>query len=341
MRFDPTDKEKELADGRADRDVADRRIAKKKVEDGAALRDLDRDAESARLDFDQAHTFQSKDPDIFSRVEIIESQIDETLAGKRVEHATSARETRGSLSRADVELLAIDRQKAEIKMRQGEEGLRSLEMTAPHDGILIFRRDGRGNTPRVGDSVWAGGQPLAEIPELSEMQAEVYVLEADAGGLATGMPASVALEAQPGAEYAAKIKRVDTLARPRFRGTPVQYFSLTLELERTDPAVMKPGQRVSARLVLESRDAALVVPRQAVADRDGRKVVFRRGSDGGFTPVEVTLGPSGLGRVVIETGVEPGDVIALRDPSRSHEEPEGEKGADEPAAPAGPEGGAS
>jgi multidrug efflux pump subunit AcrA (membrane-fusion protein) len=68
VRFDPTDKEKELADGRSDRDVADRKIAKKEAEDGAALRGLDRDAESARLDFEQAHTFQSKDPDIFSRV---------------------------------------------------------------------------------------------------------------------------------------------------------------------------------------------------------------------------------------------------------------------------------
>ncbi len=341
VRFDPTDKEKELADGRDDRDMADRRIAKKQAEDGAALRDLDRDAESARLDFEQAHTFQSKDPDIFSRVEIIESEIDETLAGKRVDHATSARETRGSLSRTDVNLLAIERQQAEMKMRQGQEGLRSLEMTAPHGGILIYRRDGRGNTPRVGDSIWAGGQPLAEIPELDEMQAEVYVLEADAGGLSAGLSATVALEAQLGTRYAAKIKRVDTLARPRFRGTPVQYFSLTLEIERTDPAVMKPGQRVSAALVLESRDAVLVVPRQAVADRDGHKVVWRKAASGVFEPVEVTLGPSGLGRVVIETGVEPGDEIALRDPTGNPDGDEADNAGERRVAPASPGGGAS
>ena len=182
VRFDPTDKEKELADGTADRDVADRRIAKKRFEDGSVLRNLDRDSESARRELEQARTFQSKDPEVFSRIEIIESQIDETLASKRVDHATSNRTTRESLSRTDVDLLGIERQKAEIKMRQGQAGLHSLEMKAPHDGILTYRRDWRGNAPRVGETIWSG-EPLAEIPDLGEMEAEVYVLEADAGGL--------------------------------------------------------------------------------------------------------------------------------------------------------------
>jgi len=167
------------------------------------------------------------------------------------------------------------------------------------------------------------------------------VLEADAGGLAAGLPATVTLEAQPGVEYGAKIQRVDTLARPRFRGTPVQYFGLTLRLDRTDPAVMKPGQRVSAHLKLDPRESALVVPRQAVGEQDGRKVVWRKGASGSFTPVEVALGPSGLGRVVIETGIEPGDEIALRDPTHDPGETDKDQAPSQPAAPASPGGGES
>jgi len=337
VRFDPTDKEKELEDGRADREVADRRIAKKKTEDGSTLRNLERDAQSARLELDQARTFQSKDPLIFSRNEIIESQIDETLASKRVDHASAARTTRESLSRTDVDLLAIERQKAEIKMKQGEEGLRALEMTAPHDGILTYRRDWRGNTPRVGETVWSG-EPLAEIPDLSAMEAEVYVLEADAGGLAVGLPAKVFLEAQPGAAYQAKVKRVDTLAQPRLRGSPVQYFSLTLELERTDPAVMKPGQRVRADLVMDGTEGALVLPREAVFERDGRKVAYRR-SGSSFEPVEIALGPTALGRVVVERGLKEGDTVALRDPTRPAEEGEREGEGEKAGAPSGPQAG--
>jgi multidrug efflux pump subunit AcrA (membrane-fusion protein) len=314
VRFDPTEKEKEVADGKSDRGVSDLRIAKRAAEDGAALRNLERDARQAQLELEQARTFQSKDPLVFSRTQIIESEIDQDLAGRRADHADAARATKASLSRTDLDLLAIERRKAELKIRDGERGLRALEVTAPHDGILTYERNWRGDTPRVGETVWSG-QPVAELPHLGEMEAEVFVLEADAGGLGTGLDAAVRVEARSDAVFAARVERVDSLARPRVRGSPVQYFGLTLSLGRTDPEVMKPGQRVRAEIVLDHRAEALVVPREAIFERDGRKLAFRR-RGGSFEPVEVVLGPVALGRVVVEAGLEAGDEVALRDPER-------------------------
>jgi multidrug efflux pump subunit AcrA (membrane-fusion protein) len=74
---------------------------------------------------------------------------------------------------------------------------------------------------------------------------------------------------------------------------------------------------VRATLVLDQADA-LVVPRQAVIDRDGKNLVYRRvpGGAGGFEPVAVELGPATSGRVVVARGLAAGDVIALRDPTR-------------------------
>jgi multidrug efflux pump subunit AcrA (membrane-fusion protein) len=167
------------------------------------------------------------------------------------------------------------------------------------------------------------------------MEADVYVLEADAGGLAPGKPAVVMLESRPGVDYAARVVRVDALAKPRFRSSPVQYFGITLALDRTDPAVMKPGQRVRARLRLDERPRALTLPRQAVFERDGRTIVYRRKSAGfeaRFEAIPVELGPSGAGRIVVETGLRPGDVVALADPAR-RSEPDGtpEPGGGAPA----------
>ena len=56
----------------------------------------------------------------------------------------------------------------------------------------------------------------------------------------------------------------------------MRYFEATLSLARTDPAIMKPGQRVRALLRLEEADGVLAVPRGAVFDRDGRRVVYKR-----------------------------------------------------------------
>lgn len=314
VRFDPTEMAKSLADARDDGASATLKIGKQEVQGRAEIDKLDRDARLAREELEAAQQFQKKDETIYSRHEIIESDIDQDLARNKEEHARSARRTREKLDATELELLAIERRRAELKRLHAEQGLRSLEVIAPHDGVLILKRDFRGEPLRVGDSVW-NGQPLAEIPNLAEMEAEVFVLEADAGGLAPGQRAEVTLESRPDVVWPAETRRVDPLAKPRLRGSPVQYFAVVLKLAKTDPRVMKPGQRVHAGLVLQDRKEALAVPRQAVFDRDGKKIVYRR-RDGGFEPVEVVLGPASMGRVVIEKGIAPGDEVALIDPTR-------------------------
>jgi HlyD family secretion protein len=337
IRFDPTDAQKNLDDGEGERKIADNRIDGKRAEGDGTLRNLDRDADMAGLDLKYAREFQSKDPEIFSRTEIIESQLDESLATRRKENAEAVRGIRDKLTKVDLDLLGIERHKADLKIGQAQKGLAALEVKAPHDGILVFNREWRG-IPKVGDTVWRG-QPLAEIPKMDAMEAEVYVLEADAGGLAVGLPAEVVVESRPELSFKAKISKVDALAKPRVSGVPVQYFGVTLELARTDPEIMKPGQRVRAMLLLDARANAVSVPREAVLEKNGKKIVYRK-SGWGFEPAEVALGPAALGRVVIEKGIDAGDVVALRDPTRAAGEAAGEgsagAGGEAPSAPGPP-----
>lgn len=338
VRFDSTDLVKELADARDDGASSRLKIGKQEVQGRTEIDKLDRDAGLAREELTAAQQFQKKDETIYSRHEIIESDIDQDLAKDKEAHSRGARRTREKLDATELQLLAIERRQAEMKRALAEQGLRALEVAAPHDGVLILKRNFRGESVRVGDSVW-NNQPLAEIPNLGEMEAEVFVLEADAGGLAPGKRATLVLESRPGVEWPAEIRRVDPLAKPRLRGSPVQYFSVLLKLEKTDPQVMKPGQRVRATLFLEDRPDAIAVPRQAVFEQDGKKIAYvRRG--GTFEPVEVALGPASMGRVVVEKGLAPGDEVALVDPTRpvrsdedsEDKEPEGGTAAPAPGA---------
>ncbi len=319
-RFDPQPFRAGLRTSQDALDTQRLLAAKERTESAADLQKLAGDGEIAALELAAAGRFQKKDAMIFSRAERIESEIDGELARQRADHATGAARTRRAVSDAERELIDIERRQAQAGVDRAQRALQALTLTAPHDGILLLRRNLRREPPKVGDSVWPG-EPLAELPELGSFEAEVYVLEADAGGLAVGKPARVSLDAAPEVTYAARVARVDTLAKPRFRGSPVQYFAVVLALARTDAARMKPGARVTARLTLDRLDAALAVPREAVFERDGASVVYRRSGTGdaggsGFVPVRVALGPVGMGRVVIRSGVAPGDALALRDPTR-------------------------
>ncbi len=310
-RFDPAELERELADGRAEERIARARLAKAEAERQGTLHGLARDAELSSRELEVAERFQATDTKLYSKTEIVEAAIDTELAHQRSEHADRNKVVRDRHSRADLELLEIERRKASIKVDQATEGLLGLEVLAPHAGIVIFERDWSGNTIQVGEAVWSG-RVLGRLPDLGNMEAEVFVLEADAGGLAEGQPATVVVEAHPATAYRATVASVDPVAQKR-RQSPVQYFRTILTLEHTEAGLMKPGQTVRAEITLAEFEQAITVPRQAVVQKDGVPMVYRRdGSD--FRPVEVTVGATGLGRVVITSGVAAGDVIALRNP---------------------------
>ena len=314
-RFDESAVARELLEGRIALSISDRKIEQRDVRKESSLANVERDRRLAALELEFARRFSQKDPEIFSRVEILESRIDERLAAEKVSNAAGRGETEAKLAESDVALLSIEKGVAAEKTARAREALEALEIRAPHDGILVLVRDWRGETAKPGVTTYSG-EPIAEIPALDRMEAAVSVLEVDAGGLKERARAAVRIEGRAGETIAATVRRVDRMPKPRLRGDPVQYFEATLELEKTDPLTMKPGQRVVAKLTLDEIEGALVVPRQAVFEEDGGAFVYRL-VGGRFEKAAVRLGPPSLGRIAIETGLSEGDVVAARDPGLS------------------------
>jgi multidrug efflux pump subunit AcrA (membrane-fusion protein) len=314
VQFDPTEFENELLLGTEERQTAANKLAKSSTDATTTKTNLKRDARQAQYELDAAKRFNFDDAEVFSRYQRIESAVDQDLAGEKKEYAEQVLTVRESLARTDRDLIGIEDRKAGIRIKNAEQGLKAVELLAPHDGILVLQRDWRGEIPRVGATVWAG-LPLAEIPDLQKMKAEVFVLEADAAGLGMDKKATVWLESQPSVKYHGKVTQLDKLARPRMRGVPVQYFGVTVTLDKTDPKVMKPGARVRAVLEVENLDKAFAIPRQALFDKEGKKIVYRK-RNGKFEPVEVTISTSSAGRVVVTKGLVQGDELALSDPTK-------------------------
>lgn len=311
-RFDSTDFEKELEEGNIEHSRTGNRIAGAEATAGAIRANLGRDAWIADRELEAAQMFQKRDAGIYSRFELIESEIDEGLAVEKKEFAQQMQTVRSTLFRADREILGIEQRRADQRIDRAQKALSALEVTAPHEGILVLQRNWRGELPRVGDVAWRGN-PLGEIPDLASMKVEAFVLEADAGGIAAGQAARVIVESHPDQVFEATVEKVDPIAKTRFRGSPVQYFGVTLALEKTDPEVMKPGARVRATIALEKSESAIALPRQAIFDRDGQRIVYvRRG--GKFEVVPVELGSATVGSVLVAKGLEEGDEVALEEP---------------------------
>ncbi|MEO8549345.1 MAG: HlyD family efflux transporter periplasmic adaptor subunit [Kofleriaceae bacterium] len=313
-KFDPSEPEKQLRDGKSDLASADAKLASARIKAKTTVAGRETDAQTAADELDQQKRFAPKDPEIFSRNQIVESEIDETLAGAKQDHATQAKSIEGRRSTSTAAVIDVERKKAKLAIDHASQALSSMEVAAPNDGVLVLQRNWSGALPKLGDSMFPG-QSLAEIPILDAMEAEVYVLEVDGSGLVDKQPADVIVEARPEMTWHGKIRVVDKLAQPRDQGSPVNYFGVTIALDQTDKQIMKPGQRVRATLVLDQEDA-LVVPRQAVFEKDGKPIIYKQGASG-FSATTVELGVASAGRVVIKKGLNAGDVIALRDPTRA------------------------
>jgi multidrug efflux pump subunit AcrA (membrane-fusion protein) len=339
VKFDPTESEKKLVDGQSDLSSSDARLAAEQIKGKSAVESRDNAARLAGQELEKTRKFQSKDQDIYSRHQIIESEIDEKLAGAKQQHAENTKQIERNLSRSKANLIAVEQQKAKLAINHAKKALAMMRVEAPHDGIFVLQRNWRGEVPKVGEQMWAG-QPVGEIPLLETMEVEVFVLEVDGSGLAEKQQAEIVIEARPEVTYKGQIRLVDKLAKPRIGGVPIQYFAVVVALEKTDPVVMKPGQRVRARLMLDEGTAdAVVVPRQAIFNKDGKNFVYRRTARGDFEAVAVELGGATSGRVVVKKGLDVGDQIALRDPTRSVDQALGAGGSATPKGGGGGGGG--
>ena len=129
-RFDPTDFRKRLKDGESDRDDRrgeDREGAYRHRAPCCATATGTADLSQAELE--KQEKFEAKDTLIFSRNQIIESGIDKQLWNAKRDNAAGGAADRAARCRGrKIELLVLERRKAEIAMLQAHEGLDNAEI---------------------------------------------------------------------------------------------------------------------------------------------------------------------------------------------------------------------
>jgi multidrug resistance efflux pump len=102
-------------------------------------------------------------------------------------------------------------------------------------------------------------------------------------------------------------------------------------------ALLRPGLLADVEIVVEKIPDVLHVPAQAVFTRNGKPTVFVQQKNGKFEAREVQLQKQSESLMVLASGVKPGEVIALADPTTDKSDKK--KSAEKKAAPGNPMGG--
>ena len=221
---------------------------------------------------------------------------------------------------ADITARQRKREKAVFDLQRAERGLQSLELRAPAAGTINILPNFRassswGNEPefREGDRAWPGAAIL-ELPDLSSVHLEARLDESDRGRLKKDQEAIVRIEAIPGRDFKARINNISVLAKVDFSSgwPPPRNFDLNLVLIDVDPKI-RPGMTGVARIATERVPGVLVVPAEAIFQRDGAPILYRL--DGSkFVETRVEVQRRGKEQSIVTSGVKPGDRIATRRP---------------------------
>jgi len=199
--------------------------------------------------------------------------------------------------------------------------LSKTRITAPMDGLVSRLQ------VREGEMVVMGiqnqpGTTLMTISDLSSINAEVKVAEADVVQVRVGQPARVTLEAIPGKDFQGKVVEVGSSALPVVgTGAAAREFKVVVKLEQPD-SVLRPGLTSDAEVLVNEKPGAVTAPLQAVVLRstpeggEATGVFVVRAGRAAFVPVKTGI-IGGLDIEVIgvdaDTPVIVGPVQALRD----------------------------
>ncbi len=206
-------------------------------------------------------------------------------------------------------VLDIKKQGHQRKLKQYVSALNQLEVRAPYSGLLVYVKDRRGEKPAIGNTVFPG-RALAEIPNLDNLQAKLYVLANDAIELDKQQRVELTLDAFPDKTFTGIVASVSAFPREIRRGNPIKYYELTASINEQNKDILKPGRKLTATINVTQPAETLAVPLQSITyEQEQSYVYLQRGSN--FIKHPVTTGRKNLYFIEITSGLTIGDQIAL------------------------------
>ena len=284
-------------------------IVKSNAQQNQAKQDIDSDQSFVKYEFEFTDRFAVDDLRVYSQLEIIDTIANRDFLEAKDDFLEWKETSIVEQHTNENAVLDIRKTGVETIFNRHQQALSSLEVVSPFSGLLVYEKDRRGEKPAIGQSVFPG-RPIAQIPNLDNMQASLFVQANDAIDLAKGLAVDIRLDAFPNKVFNGEISAVSGFPRSIERGNPVTYFEIVVKLLQQDKSMMQPGRKLTAKIDVKAPTKELVVPLQTLYFENGNSYVYLQ--DGNkFSKQSVVSGRKNLYLVEITEGLNNGDIIAL------------------------------
>ncbi|HNI67489.1 MAG TPA: efflux RND transporter periplasmic adaptor subunit [Nitrospira sp.] len=200
--------------------------------------------EKARIDLAQRRRELDRAKSLIGQQFISQNEVDVALTASE-----------GALAQLKVTEAAV--KQAEAMLQAAELDLKYTVIRSPVDGVVISRQVEVGQRISASFSI----PTLFLIAEnVTKMQVDTNVSEADIGGIAEGKAATFTVDAYPGEPFHGRVRQV--------RNAPINVqnvvtYDVVVEFDNPDFR-LKPGMTANVSIVIEKREQVLKVPSSAL-----------------------------------------------------------------------------
>jgi HlyD family secretion protein len=263
---------------RQQRQQATMRVEQAEVDRQVAARELERAREAHR-------------GGVLPETELLRAQDALRKADIELAHAREERETRREIAGFELETRRLELERQRAVARELERQVEALTIRSPVDGQV-------GQLFVAPQEIVHARAPILTVVDLTAFELEIRVPESFARDLVVGMPAEISGD---GHTYSGRVRSVS----PEVVGGEV---GSRLEFSGEPPERLRQNQRMSARILLDEKDATLQVERGASLDGGGY-AYFVTGGVAERRPLRT--GIVSLHAIEILEGASPGDRLVI------------------------------
>ncbi len=250
------------------------------------------EADTARIRLDQATKEAARADRLYDRKAFSERQRQSAVAD--LEAAKAGYDA--AVKRVDV--LTASRSLAAARANVGSANA-SFTVRAPLSGYVTKVNKS------LGEQV-APGEAILEISNLDTVWVEAPIFERDLNRLGGGAGATFTTAAYPGQEFRGSLVDIGAVIDERTRAATVVF-----QVPNGGRA-LRIGMQANVRLDAGESLTAMMIPRSAVLDNEGKKIVYVLLSGEEFQRREVTLGDEYGDKVAVLSGLEKGERVATQ-----------------------------
>jgi hypothetical protein len=187
-----------------------------------------------------------------------------------------------------------------------------FSIEAPEPGMVIYKRNWRGEKMATGSTVEPWDPVVATLPDLSTMVSRTYINEVDINTVKAGQPVNIGLDAFPEKGLKGKVIEVANIGEQK-PNSDAKVFQVLIQLDEMD-TTLRPGMTTSNVIVAEQMKDVLFVPIESIHSQGDSITYVYRKAGLGIQKQQIIVGKSNTDESVVTQGLTESDIVFLSDP---------------------------